>query len=104
MFATTAVFAVSTLVFALSTSLALSLAALTIYGATDAVSVVIRMAMVQTRTPHDMLGRGMAEVKRVRGIAADPAPAVALVPRADLGPSIEASYKTVIANLSAALR
>ena len=33
---------------------------LTIYGATDAVSVVIRMAMVQTRTPHDMLGRVMA--------------------------------------------
>jgi MFS family permease len=60
MFATTAVFAVSTLVFALSTSLALSLAALAIYGATDAVSVVIRMAMVQTRTPHDMLGRVMA--------------------------------------------
>jgi MFS family permease len=60
MFATTAVFAISTLVFALSTSLALSLVALTIYGATDAVSVVIRMAMVQTRTPHDMLGRVMA--------------------------------------------
>ena len=60
MFATTAVFAMSTLVFALSTSLALSLVALTIYGATDAVSVVIRMAMVQTRTPHDMLGRVMA--------------------------------------------
>jgi MFS family permease len=60
MFATTAVFALSTLVFALSTSLALSLAMLTIYGATDAVSVVIRMAMVQTRTPHDMLGRVMA--------------------------------------------
>ena len=60
MLATTAVFAVSTLVFALSTSLALSIVALTIYGATDAVSVVIRMAMVQTRTPHDMLGRVMA--------------------------------------------
>ena len=41
---------------------------------------------------NGLLGRGMAEVKRVRGIAADPAPAVALVPRADLGPSIEASY------------
>jgi MFS family permease len=60
MFVTTAVFALSTLVFALSTSLALSIATLTIYGATDAVSVVIRMAMVQTRTPHDMLGRVMA--------------------------------------------
>jgi MFS family permease len=60
MLATTTVFAVSTLVFALSTSLVLSIAMLTIYGATDAVSVVIRMAMVQTRTPHDMLGRVMA--------------------------------------------
>jgi hypothetical protein len=33
---------------------------LAIYGATDAISVVIRMAMVQTRTPHEMLGRVMA--------------------------------------------
>jgi hypothetical protein len=47
-------------VFALSTSLALSIAMLAIYGATDAISVVIRMAMVQTRTPHEMLGRVMA--------------------------------------------
>jgi MFS family permease len=60
MFATTAVFGLSTVVFALSTSLALSIAMLAIYGATDAISVVIRMAMVQTRTPHDMLGRVMA--------------------------------------------
>jgi MFS family permease len=60
MFATTAVFGVSILVFAVSASLALSIAMLTIYGATDAISVVIRMAMVQTRTPHDMLGRVMA--------------------------------------------
>jgi MFS family permease len=60
MFATTAAFGVSILVFAVSASLVLSIAALTIYGATDAISVVIRMAMVQTRTPHDMLGRVMA--------------------------------------------
>src|SRR5262249_46377845 len=60
MFATTAVFGLSTVVFALSSSLALSIVALAIYGATDAISVVIRMAMVQTRTPHDMLGRVMA--------------------------------------------
>jgi MFS family permease len=60
MFATTAVFGLSTVIFALSHSLALSIAMLTIYGATDAISVVIRMAMVQTRTPHDMLGRVMA--------------------------------------------
>jgi MFS family permease len=60
MFATTAVFGLSIVVFALSTSLTLSIAMLTVYGASDAVSVVIRMAMVQTRTPHDMLGRVMA--------------------------------------------
>ena len=60
MFATTAAFAGSTLVFALSRSLPLSIAMLAVYGASDAVSVVIRMAMVQTRTPHDMLGRVMA--------------------------------------------
>ena len=59
-FATTAVFGASTVVFALSTSLALSIVMLAVYGATDAISVVIRMAMVQTRTPHDMLGRVMA--------------------------------------------
>jgi MFS family permease len=60
MFATTAVFGLSTVVFALSHSIALSIVMLTVYGATDAISVVIRMAMVQTRTPHDMLGRVMA--------------------------------------------
>jgi MFS family permease len=60
MYATTAVFSLSILVFALSTSLALSILALLVYGATDAISVVIRHAMVQTRTPHDMLGRVMA--------------------------------------------
>ncbi len=60
MFATTAMFGLSIVVFALSTSLALSIAMLAIYGAADAISVVIRMAMVQTRTPHDMLGRVMA--------------------------------------------
>jgi hypothetical protein len=54
------VFGLSTVVFALSHSIALSIVMLTVYGATDAISVVIRMAMVQTRTPHDMLGRVMA--------------------------------------------
>src|SRR5262245_773441 len=60
MFATTAVFGGAIVAFALSRSLPLSMAALTVYGAADAISVVIRMAMVQTRTPHDMLGRVMA--------------------------------------------
>jgi MFS family permease len=60
LFVTTSVFALSILVFALSTSLVLSIAALAIYGATDAISVVIRHSLVQLRTPDDMLGRVMA--------------------------------------------
>jgi MFS family permease len=46
--------------FALSSSLVLSIAMLAIYGASDAVSVVIRHSLVQTRTPNEMLGRVMA--------------------------------------------
>jgi MFS family permease len=46
--------------FALSTSLVFSIAALAVYGASDAVSVVIRHSLVQTRTPSDTLGRVMA--------------------------------------------
>jgi MFS family permease len=57
MFMAVAAFGVSTAVFSLSTSLVLSLVALAGYGAADAVSVVIRHSMVQTRTPTDMLGR-----------------------------------------------
>ena len=48
------------IVFAFSTSLVLSIVALAVYGAADAVSVVIRHSLVQTRTPNDMLGRVMA--------------------------------------------
>ena len=36
------------------------LLALAIYGASDAISVVIRQSLVQMRTPYDMLGRVMA--------------------------------------------
>ncbi len=53
-------FSLSIIVFALSTSLPLSIVALACYGAADAVSVVIRHSLVQTRTPNDMLGRVMA--------------------------------------------
>ncbi len=60
LFITTAVFGVSILVFALSTSLVLSLCALAIYGASDSVSVVIRHSLVQIQTPNEMLGRVMA--------------------------------------------
>jgi hypothetical protein len=44
-------------VFALSHSFALSVAALAALGAADAVSVVIRMTLVQLETPDDMRGR-----------------------------------------------
>lgn len=53
-------FGLAIVVFGLSTSLYLSIAALAVYGAMDACSVVIRHSLVQTRTPHDMLGRVMA--------------------------------------------
>jgi hypothetical protein len=38
----------------------LSFVALAVFGSADAVSVVIRQSLVQTRTPHDMLGRVMS--------------------------------------------
>jgi MFS family permease len=57
LFWSVAAFGVSISVFSLSTSLALSLIALVGYGAADAISVVIRHSMVQTRTPTEMLGR-----------------------------------------------
>ena len=52
-----ALYGVATLVFGLSTSLALSMAALTVAGAADMVSVVIRQSLVQLATPDEMRGR-----------------------------------------------
>ena len=60
LFASVGVFGAAAVAFAFSTSLVLSLLALAVYGAADAVSVVIRHSLVQTRTPSDMLGRVMA--------------------------------------------
>jgi MFS family permease len=57
MFASVAGFGVATLVFALSTTLWLSMAALFALGAFDMVSMVIRGALVQLETPDDMRGR-----------------------------------------------
>lgn len=57
MFGSVAVYGVATLVFALSTSFLLSLAALAITGAFDMISVVIRQSLVQLDTPNDMRGR-----------------------------------------------
>ncbi len=57
MFAAVGMFGLASFVFALSTSITLSFLALMLYGASDAVSVVIRQSLVQMRTPYDMLGR-----------------------------------------------
>jgi MFS family permease len=57
MFASVACFGLATIVFALSKSFALSMAALALLGASDAVSVVIRMTLVQIETPDPMRGR-----------------------------------------------
>ena len=56
-FAAVACFGVATIVFAISTSFWLSMAALAILGCADAVSVVIRQTLVQLETPDDMRGR-----------------------------------------------
>jgi MFS family permease len=57
MFGAVGMFGVATIVFALSQSLWLSLAALCVLGAADVVSVVIRFALVQSSTPDGMRGR-----------------------------------------------
>jgi len=60
MFAAVGMFGLASLAFGLSTSMVLSFLALMVYGASDAISVVIRQSLVQMRTPYDMLGRVMA--------------------------------------------
>ncbi len=52
-----AVFGVATIVFAISTNIALSIAALLVVGAADTVSVVVRSSLVQLLTPDSMRGR-----------------------------------------------
>src|ERR1700691_3110967 len=57
MFTGVAIFGSATIVFGLSRSLPLSLAALMVVGASDMVSVVIRSSMLQLATPASMRGR-----------------------------------------------
>ncbi len=57
MFQAVIVFGASTVVFAVSTSIWLSIVALAIMGAADTVSVVIRFSLVQLATPDHMRGR-----------------------------------------------
>jgi MFS family permease len=57
MFGSVALYGLATLVFALSRSFPLSLAALALTGAFDMVSVVVRQSLVQLETPNEMRGR-----------------------------------------------
>jgi MFS family permease len=57
MFLAVIVFGAATLVFGISHSIWLSLAALAIMGAADTVSMVIRISLVQLATPDAMRGR-----------------------------------------------
>jgi MFS family permease len=52
-----ALFGIATLVFGLSTNVALSVAALMLLGAGDMVSAVVRQTIVQVTTPDEMRGR-----------------------------------------------
>ena len=57
MFAAVAVFGVATIVFGVSQSFVVSLLALTVLGASDMISVVVRQTLVQLQTPDHMRGR-----------------------------------------------
>ena len=57
MFAGVAGFGLGTIVFGISQSMVLSIAALALLGAADVISVVVRQSLVQLRTPDDMRGR-----------------------------------------------
>lgn len=57
MFSVVGLFGVTTIVFGLSTSFPISLLALAILGASDAVSIVIRFSLVQIETPDEKRGR-----------------------------------------------
>lgn len=57
MFAAVIAFGVTTIVFGISRSFALSVAALVLMGAADTISVVIRSSLVQLQTPDEMRGR-----------------------------------------------
>ncbi|MEI4487636.1 MFS transporter [Frigidibacter sp. MR17.14] len=57
MFIAVGIFGLATILFALSTNVALSIAALLVVGASDTISVVVRSSLVQIMTPDDMRGR-----------------------------------------------
>jgi uncharacterized membrane protein len=57
MFGGVIAFGAATIVFGLSHQIVISLLALAVLGASDVISVVVRLSLVQLRTPDEMLGR-----------------------------------------------
>jgi hypothetical protein len=57
MFIAVGIYGAATVLFALSTNLVLSLFLLTIVGAADLMSTVLRHSLVQMATPNELLGR-----------------------------------------------
>ncbi|MDN3017101.1 MFS transporter [Paenibacillus sp. BSR1-1] len=57
LFGALAIFGLSTMLFAISTNLIVSLVALFLIGGSDVISVVIRSSLVQLQTPDEMRGR-----------------------------------------------
>jgi len=57
MFTVVAIYGAATMIFAVSVDFPLSLIALAVLGASDAVSVVLRFSLVQIETPDEMRGR-----------------------------------------------
>jgi len=57
MFAVVGLYGITTIIFGLSTSFPVSLLALAVLGASDAVSIVIRFSLVQIETPDEKRGR-----------------------------------------------
>jgi MFS family permease len=62
MLAAVAVFGIATIVFSVSSNIALSVGALLVIGASDTVSVVVRSSLVQLLTPDTMRGRQCGEL------------------------------------------
>lgn len=57
MFAAVAIYGLAIIVFGLSTTVWLSIAALAVMGASDMVSVYVRQTLIQLKTPDDLRGR-----------------------------------------------
>jgi hypothetical protein len=79
------IFGAATMVFGLSTNVVLSLVALTVLGAADVVSMVIRMSLAQIRTPDAMRGRVSAVHSLFTGTSNQLAALIGTVPSVLLG-------------------